>query len=163
MRMPKQRQKGGAVDVVEAWRQYYKHEGWHKIVPFDSRGRLGTPYALFKAKNVTDPVVRQEKWKKARPISPTFHHPMARLLHLAARSTEDISSARVSSSLGEHPTHGAWAAGRAGRVARGYDVLLSGRSRVTLGRKSPAGEAAPGPRRGPGRPGGAGRGADGGE
>ena len=85
-RMPKQRQKGGAVDVVEAWRQYYKHEGWHKIVPFDSRGRLGTPYALFKAKNVTDPVVRQEKWKKARPISPTFHHPMARLLHLAGRA-----------------------------------------------------------------------------
>ena len=44
------------------------------------------PYALFKAKNVTDPTVRQEKWAKARPIAPGTKHPMRRLLHLVGRA-----------------------------------------------------------------------------
>ena len=36
------------------------------------------------AKNVTDPEVRAKKWDKARPIAPTFTHPMRALMHLVA-------------------------------------------------------------------------------
>ena len=80
--IPKKRQRGGEEDVVKAWGIYYKSQGWDKIARFDNKGRLGVPYLLFKAKNVTDPEVRKKKWDKARPIAPTFRHPMRALLHL---------------------------------------------------------------------------------
>ena len=44
------------------------------------------PYVLFKAKNITDLTVREEKWMKARPIAPTYAHPMSTLLHYAGRA-----------------------------------------------------------------------------
>jgi len=84
--MPRARQRGDMGDVIKAWKQYYKSQGWDKIARFDHKGRLGTPYVLFKAKNITDPEVRKEKWSKARPIAPTFHHPMKKLLHVAGKA-----------------------------------------------------------------------------
>jgi len=41
---------------------------------------------LFKAKNITDPKTREEKIDKARPIAPTFAHPMRSLLHLVGKA-----------------------------------------------------------------------------
>jgi len=90
--IPKKRQRGGESDVIEAWRTYYKRQGWDKIARFDNKGRLGTPYALFKAKNVTDPEVRREKWDKARPIAPTARHPMRALLHLVGKALYFVAS-----------------------------------------------------------------------
>ena len=84
--IPKKRQRGGEEDVVKAWGIYYKSQGWDKIARFDNKGRLGVPYLLFKAKNVTDPEVRKKKWDKARPIAPTFRHPMRALLHLVGKA-----------------------------------------------------------------------------
>ena len=66
----KKRQRGDASDVMKAWQHYYQKQGWDKIARFDSKGRLGTPYLLFKAKNIIDPEVRKSKWFKARPIAP---------------------------------------------------------------------------------------------
>ena len=42
-------------------------------------------YCLFKAKNITDPTVRPDKYMKSRPIAPGTKHPMRRLLHRGAR------------------------------------------------------------------------------
>ena len=84
--MPKKNQRGGERDVIAAWARYYRDKGWNKIAAFNNKGRLGVPYALFKAKNITDPEVRKRKWDKARPISPTFHHPMHKLLSLVGRA-----------------------------------------------------------------------------
>ena len=82
----KKKQRGGEEDIKRAWKHYYRQQGWHKIARFNDKGRLGTPYILFKAKNVVDPAIREEKWRKARPIAPTFHHPMKELLHVAGRA-----------------------------------------------------------------------------
>ena len=43
----------------------YKERGWNKIISFDKKGGFNKPYVLFKAKNVTDPMVRANKWMKA--------------------------------------------------------------------------------------------------
>ena len=83
---PPRRQRGGEEDVVKSWSYYYKEKGWNEITRFNGAGRLGVPYCLFKAKNITDPEVRKEKWKKARPIAPTFNHPMKTLLHLVGKA-----------------------------------------------------------------------------
>ena len=72
--------------MIKAWASYYRRQGWHKIAAFNYKGHIGVPYALFKAKNITDPTVRENKWSKARPISPTFHHPMHRLLSLVGKA-----------------------------------------------------------------------------
>ena len=37
--IPKKRQRGGESDVIEAWRTYYKRQGWDKIARFDHKGR----------------------------------------------------------------------------------------------------------------------------
>ena len=96
--IPKKRQRGGEEDVLKAWKVYYKRRGWDKIARFNNKGRLGTPYLLFKAKNVTDPAVRKEKWAKARPIAPTCRHPMSALLHLVGRAWHYVASQMT----GEH-------------------------------------------------------------
>ena len=83
---PKKKEKGDARDVVLGWKQFYKSKGWDKLAKFDTKGKIGTPYALFKAKNVTDPEVRAKKWDKARPIAPTFSHPMRALMHLVGKA-----------------------------------------------------------------------------
>ena len=43
-------------------------------------------YAILKDKNCTDPQIRKQKYKKARPITPYCKHPMKKLLHYAARA-----------------------------------------------------------------------------
>ena len=53
---------------------------------FDPNRKLGVPYCLFKAKNIIDPEVRAAKWHKARPLTPTFHHPMKRLMHMVGKA-----------------------------------------------------------------------------
>ena len=68
-KMPKN-QKGGEKDIINAWKMIYKAKKWDKYARFEAKGRLGRPYALLKAKNVTDPAVRAEKYTKARPIAP---------------------------------------------------------------------------------------------
>ena len=77
---------GGAADIVSLWKRIYRAKGWSKYAQFNAKGGFNVPYALFKAKNVTDPTVRQEKWAKARPIAPGTKHPMRRLLHLVGRA-----------------------------------------------------------------------------
>ena len=72
--------------LISAWRWFYRKKGWHKITKFDSKGRVTAPYALYKAKNVTDPTVRAQKLHKARPITPYAKHPMAKLLSLVGRA-----------------------------------------------------------------------------
>ena len=83
---PRTRSKGGASDVIGAWKHFYKAQGWNKIARFDTRGRLDVPYCLFKGKNVIDPEIREQKWHKARPITSTFHHPMKRLMHMVGKA-----------------------------------------------------------------------------
>ena len=84
---PVQRGKpGGVHDIVALWKRIYKARGWSKYAAFDSHGGFNRPYALLKAKNMTDPKVRAEKWSKARPIAPGTKHPMRRLLHLVGRA-----------------------------------------------------------------------------
>jgi len=83
---PRTRSKGGASDVIGAWKHFYKAQGWNKIARFDARGRLDVPYCLFKGKNVIDPEIREQKWHKARPITSTFHHPMKRLMHMVGKA-----------------------------------------------------------------------------
>ena len=63
--------------LISAWRWFYTKKGWHKLTKFDSKGRVTAPYALYKAKNVTDAAVRARKLHKARPITPYAKHPMA--------------------------------------------------------------------------------------
>ena len=72
--------------LISAWRWFYRKKGWHKITKFDSKGRVTAPYALYKAKNVTDAAVRARKLHKARPITPYAKHPMAKLLSLVGRA-----------------------------------------------------------------------------
>ena len=64
----KANQRGTEHDIKEAWKVYYRSKGWHKLVPFNNQGKLGRPYALFKAKNVTDPVVRASKLLSCLPF-----------------------------------------------------------------------------------------------
>ena len=51
---------------------------------------MGTPYVLFKAKNVTDPrrceLKSGARRDQLRPIAPTFSHPMKALLHIAGKA-----------------------------------------------------------------------------
>ena len=100
--IPKKRQRGGEEHVIKAWGIYYKSQGWDKIARFDNKGRLGVPYLLFKAKNVTDPEVRKKKWDKARPIAPTFRHPMRALLHLVGKAAAS-ASVRIVDGYIHHP------------------------------------------------------------
>ena len=72
--------------LVTAWRWHYRKRGWHKVTRFNVRGRITQPYALYKAKNVTDPETRATKVHKARPITPYSKHPMAKLLSLVGRA-----------------------------------------------------------------------------
>ena len=65
---------------------YSKRRGWDKYAKFDKQGGPQIPYVLFKSKNVTDPLVREEKMMKARPISPGTRHPMRKLLHYVGRA-----------------------------------------------------------------------------
>ena len=76
---------GTSADVISHFQAYYKRMGWDNICPFNPHGKLGYMYAIFKDKNCTNPKVRKEKYKKARPITPYCKHPMKRLLNLAAR------------------------------------------------------------------------------
>ena len=78
--------KGGEGDIVRIWRKIYQEKGWHKFAAFDGKGGFNAPYMLFKAKNITDPTVRVDKWAKGRPIAPGTKHPMRKLLHLAGRA-----------------------------------------------------------------------------
>ena len=95
-----QRSIGAAADVVRTWRKLYQKRGWSKFAGYNSKGGFNTPYVLFKAKNILDPAIRAEKWRKARPIAPGTKHPMQKLLHLAGRAWSFITSA--ANLKGEH-------------------------------------------------------------
>ena len=84
--IPKKRSRGTVKDIINVWRQFYKKQKWDKLARFNTKGKLGVPYALFKAKNIIDPEVRKHKWNKARPITPTFDHPMKKLLHMMGKA-----------------------------------------------------------------------------
>jgi len=79
-------QRGTERDIVEMWRRIYKERGWERYASFNRKGGFNVPYVLFKAKNVTDPKIRQLKWRKVRPIAPGTKHPMRKILHLVGRA-----------------------------------------------------------------------------
>ena len=85
-------QGGGERDIVEMIRMIYKRRGWDKYARFERNGGFNQPYILFKAKNVIDPSVRQEKWHKARPIAPGTKHPARRLLHYVGRAWSFVTA-----------------------------------------------------------------------
>jgi len=86
-RPPRRRdERGSMADVVSAWGHLYRARGWGKYGRFDTKGRISEPYALFKAKNVTDSRIRDNRWDRARPIAPDVHNPMAVMLHKAGRA-----------------------------------------------------------------------------
>ena len=78
--------KGGENDIILHFHEYYKRMGWDKICPFNPHGKLGYMYAIFKDKNCVDPTIRNQKYKKSRPITPYCKHPMKNLLHYVARA-----------------------------------------------------------------------------
>ena len=82
------KQRGTERDILNAWRRAYRSKGWDAYARFEGGKAIGfnRPYILFKAKNVTDPIVRKEKWRKVRPIAPGTRHPMRRLLGLVGRA-----------------------------------------------------------------------------
>ena len=79
-------------DVCKAWGKLYKKQGWQKIAPFKKTGSFNIPYVLFKAKNVTDPKIREAKIFKTRPIAPQTRHPMAALFGLSGRAWSFITA-----------------------------------------------------------------------
>ena len=50
--IPKKRSRGTVKDIINVWRQFYKKQKWDKLARFNTKGKLGVPYALFKAKNI---------------------------------------------------------------------------------------------------------------
>jgi hypothetical protein len=80
-------QAGVYKDVLGTWKQWYRYKGLNKFARF-TKTKVGfnVPYILFKAKNVTNPDIRQVKWMKARPIAPQTRHPMRNLLGKAGRA-----------------------------------------------------------------------------
>ena len=83
---PKANQRGTVYDAMRSWKCWYKAKNLYQFGRFDTKGGLNTPYVLFKAKNITDPTVRESKWKKARPIAPGTRHPMRAILGKAGRA-----------------------------------------------------------------------------
>ena len=77
---------GDEKDILKTWEAWYRSMGYHRVAPFKRSGGLGEPYALYKAKNMTDPDVRREKLHKARPIAPGCKHPAAKVLGLVGRA-----------------------------------------------------------------------------
>ena len=54
--------KGDAKDIMKMFEIIYKEKGWSKFSGFNRKCNINTPYILFKAKNINDPVIRQTKW-----------------------------------------------------------------------------------------------------
>ena len=84
--------EGTDKDIIQIWHKIYTKKGWHKYATYDKKGGFNRPYILFKAKNVTDANIREEKLMKVRPIAPGTKHPMRRLLHLAGRAWSFIAT-----------------------------------------------------------------------
>ena len=78
--------------MIKAWEHLYKTKQWHRYAPFNKKSGFNRPYILFKAKNITDLAVRQQKWHKARPIAPATKHPMKKLFHITGRAWSYITS-----------------------------------------------------------------------
>ena len=83
---PRPNQVGSVRDMVSSWKHWYRTKGLDRYGKFNTSGGLNTPYVLFKAKNVTDPLVRSQNWRKVRPIAPGTKHPMRVLLGKAGRA-----------------------------------------------------------------------------
>ena len=88
-------QRGSERDLTELFSRIYKRRGWQRYAPFNRKGGLNQPYLLFKAKNVTEPDVRDAKLFKARPIAPGTRHPMRRLLHYVGRAWSFVTAQMV--------------------------------------------------------------------
>ena len=89
---PPKNQRGGEQDLVKLFKCMYKARGWDAYAPFNNKGGLNIPYALPKAKNVTEHAVRAAKLNKGRPIAPGTKHPMRRLLHYVGRAWSFVTS-----------------------------------------------------------------------
>ena len=85
-------QRGTERDIVELWRKIYKEKGWDKYAKFERKGGFNQPYVLFKAKNVIEKEIREEKMEKIRPIAPGTRHPMRKLLHYVGRAWSFITA-----------------------------------------------------------------------
>ena len=93
------RSTGNESDVVKAWGKLYRSKQWHRYAQYNRKGGFCVPYILFKAKNITDPSVRAQKWAKARPIAPATRHPMKSLFGLTGRAWSYITSRLESSNF----------------------------------------------------------------
>ena len=96
---PQGKKKGNEKDLIKSWEKIYKQRQWQRFGPFNKKGSFNLPYILFKAKNITDHKIRQEKWKKARPIAPATKHPMRKLFHKTGRALSYITSHLESNNL----------------------------------------------------------------
>ena len=85
------RQRGTEKDLIALWKWQYKQRKWNTFAGFKQTGGLNYPYILFKAKNVTNKDVREQKIFKVRPIAPGTRHPMKPLLHLVGRAWHFVS------------------------------------------------------------------------
>ena len=83
---PNKNQTGEEKDLIKSMKVWYDSLGLNKYGRFNRGGSIGTPYILFKAKNVIDYRTRVEKWKKCRPIAPAIKHPMNRLMKKVGRA-----------------------------------------------------------------------------
>jgi hypothetical protein len=95
---PPTKYKGGEKQIIDAWSKLYRQKKWNTVAAFNKKGTIGTPYILFKAKHITDKEKREKNLFKARPITPTWNHPMKRILGLVGRALYFI----VNQWKGEH-------------------------------------------------------------
>ena len=65
---------GSERDLMQMWEAYYNEKGWAKIAPFDTKGKLGNAYIMFKHKYWKS--LDNPKKLKARPVNPMCSHPM---------------------------------------------------------------------------------------
>ena len=57
---PPAAQKGTERDIINLWSKVYKERGWDQFATFNKKGGFNRPYVIFKAKNITDPEMRQK-------------------------------------------------------------------------------------------------------
>ena len=66
------------------WHTFYNKKGWAKIAPFDTKGKLGNAYVMFKHKYWK--TLDNPKKMKARPVNPMCSHPMWTLFNAVGKA-----------------------------------------------------------------------------